>query len=77
MNAQIPQPWEEVYREAVLETDQGKLISKIDAASVILKQRLAELGSSSGSGRSEEKQRLANALLTLDMIRRIELGIPV
>jgi hypothetical protein len=74
MNAETPQPWEEAYRAAVLETDHRKLADKIDAANVILWQCLLELDTSSGQGK--ERQRLSDALLTLDMIRRIEFRIP-
>lgn len=74
MNAEMPQPWEEPYRAAVLETDQRKLADKIDTANIILWQRLLELGCS--ADRSQERQRVTDALLTLDMIRRIELKIP-
>jgi hypothetical protein len=74
MNAEMHQPWEETYRAAVLETDQRKLADKIDAANKILGQRLLELGSS--SDRSQERQRVTDALRTLDMIRRIEFKVP-
>jgi hypothetical protein len=77
MNPELHHPWEAVYRDAVLETDHRKLISKIEAANIILCQRVAELGSSNRYGQREERQRLSNALLTLDTIRRIELRIPV
>ena len=74
MNAEILQPWEETYRAAVLETDQRQLADKIDAAKTILGQRLLELGSS--SDRIQERQRVTDALRTLDMIRRIEFKVP-
>jgi hypothetical protein len=74
MNAEMNQPWEEVYRAAVLEPDNLKLAGKLDAASVVLMQRLLELGSS--SGHAGERRRLIDALLTLDMIRRIEVKVP-
>ena len=74
MNAEMPQPWDEAYLAAVLETDQRKLADKINAANKILWRRLQELGSS--SDRSQETQRVTDALLTLDMIRRIEFKVP-
>jgi hypothetical protein len=77
MSAEMHHPWEAIYRDAVLETDHRKLIRKIDAANMILCQRVAELGSSNRYGQREERQRLSNALLTLDTIRRIELRMPV
>jgi len=68
------QDWEEAYRAAVLETDHHKLAEKIDLAITVLRQCLKE--SSSPPERSSERQRMEDALRTLDMIRRIELQIP-
>jgi hypothetical protein len=73
-NEKIDHPWEEVYRAAVLETDHRKLADKLDAANVVLWERLLEIGSASDY--SKERHRLTDALLTLDMIRRIELKVP-
>ncbi len=56
------------------ETEHRKLADKLDAATVVLWQRLWELGSA--TGQAEERPRLTDAWLTLDMIRRIELKIP-
>jgi hypothetical protein len=55
------------------ETEHRKLADKLDAATVVLGQRLWELGSA--TGQAEEGPRLT-AGLTLGMIRRIELKIP-
>jgi hypothetical protein len=74
MNTGIAQSWEEVYRAAVLEPDSLKLADKLESASVILMQRLLEIGSS--PAHAGERERLADALLTLDMIRRIEIKAP-
>jgi hypothetical protein len=66
--------WEETYRAAVLETDQNKLIDKIDFAIAALGASLAELDSA--PERSAERRRILDALCTLDMIRRVELKVP-
>jgi len=66
--------WEEAYRAAVLETDHNKLIDKIDSATTVLRKSLLE--ASSPPEHIGERQRIEDALRTLDMIRRIELQIP-
>jgi hypothetical protein len=71
----MPQGWEAVYRQAMIETDQHKLIGKIDLAIPVLRARLEDLGSS--PERLPERQRVSDALLTLDTIRRIELKTQV
>jgi hypothetical protein len=67
------QDWEEAYRAAVLETDHNKLIDKIDSATTVLRKSLLE--ASSPPEPIRERQRIEDALRTLDMIRRIELQI--
>jgi hypothetical protein len=73
-NEKIARPWSEAYRAAVLETDHRKLADKLHSANVVLWERLLEI--SSTSDHAKERQQLTDALLTLDMIRRIELKIP-
>jgi len=68
------QEWEEAYRAAVLETDHNKLMDKIDSATTVLRKSLLE--ASSPPEHIGERQRIEDALRTLDMIRRIELQIP-
>jgi hypothetical protein len=68
------QDWEEAYRSAVLETDHNKLIDKIDSATTVLRKSLLEAGSP--PEQISERQRIEDALRTLDTIRRIELQIP-
>ena len=65
------QDWEEAYRAAVLETDHNKLIDKIDSATTVLRKSLRE--ASSPPEQTSERQRIEDALRTLDTIRRIEL----
>jgi hypothetical protein len=67
------QDWEEAYRAAVLETDHNKLIDKMDSATTVLRKSLLE--ASSPPAHLGERQRIKDALRTLDMIRRIELQI--
>lgn len=67
----MPQHWEEVYEMALLETDQGKLTEKIDAALVVLRNSLQEIGNSPEN--SCERQWIEDALRTLEMIRPTEL----
>lgn len=65
--------WESAYREAVLETDPDKIIGKIDRARTMLCACLLELDAS--GEHVSEKQRLMDALSTLDLIRRVELKL--
>jgi hypothetical protein len=73
-SANMSEDWEGAYLAAVLETDHRKLMGKIDSAMVVLRACLLELGSSSNE--NDETQRIADALLTLEVIRRSELQIP-
>jgi hypothetical protein len=66
--------WEEAYRAAVLETDNRQLIDRIDSARTVLRESLLEANSS--LEHISERQRIEDALRTLDMIRRIQLQIP-
>jgi hypothetical protein len=66
--------WQEIYQAAVLETDRDKLAQKIDSALVLLQNQIHELSSSGHD--SMERQRMTDALLTLETIRRIEIQIP-
>jgi hypothetical protein len=65
-----PGIWEDIYRAAVLETDHDKLADKLEAANVVISQCLVEIGAE--TGHAKERQRLTDALLTIDTIRRIE-----
>jgi hypothetical protein len=68
------QDWERAYRAAMLETDQRKLVGKIDSATAVLEACLLELGPSAEE--SGETERIADALRTLELIRRVEVEIP-
>ena len=65
--------WESAYRAAMLETDPDKLIDKIESARTTLCASLLELDSAGERG--SERQRLIDALRTLDMVLRIELKL--
>lgn len=67
----MPQDWERAYRAAVLETDRPKVIGQIDSAMSMLRACLLKLSSSPADG--AEMGRIADALRTLDLLRRIEL----
>jgi hypothetical protein len=55
----------------MVENDHHKLIGKIDLAIPVLRARLQELDSADEL--LTERQRISDALLTLDTVRRIEL----
>jgi len=67
-------PWQPAYQAAVLETDSRKLPGRLAAANALLQQRLQELESCSAP--PQERRRLTDALLTLELIRRIESTYP-
>jgi hypothetical protein len=69
----MEQDWEQAYRAAVLETDTSKLAGKINQAITVLRQCLQN--STSPQKQSSERERMEDALRTLDMICRIELHI--
>lgn len=69
----MPRDWESAYREAILETDPNKLIAKIDRARTVISTSLLELDAAQEHG--TERQRLTDALSTLDLIRRVELKL--
>jgi hypothetical protein len=61
--------WEEVYKAALVETDDGKLPNRIQAAKVAIDNRLYELQMDHG-GTPEERQALSDALAGLMILRR-------
>jgi hypothetical protein len=63
--------WGEAYADAMLETDYRQLAAKIDFAAQVLQSCLLEL--SSAPEDAQERQRIEDALRTLDTVRRIEL----
>jgi hypothetical protein len=73
-NAETPYPWQPVYQAAVLETDSRRLPDRLASANAVLQQRSRELDSCEAT--APERRRLTEALLTLDLIRRIEATYP-
>jgi hypothetical protein len=65
--------WESAYRAAILETDASKLGAKIDSATSKIFASMLELDAAGEGG--PERQRLVDALNTLDLIRRVELNL--
>ena len=66
----MPRGWEDAYRAAMLEMDHEEMISKVDSAENVLRSYLGELDSSPEHFR--ERQRISDALRTLETIRSFE-----
>jgi hypothetical protein len=63
--------WEVAYWAAVLEVDNVKLAEKLDLATTVLRRCLGE--PSFPPELTRERERMEDALATLDVIRRSEL----
>jgi hypothetical protein len=61
--------WEQVYKAAMLETDQGKLPSLVHAAKAAIDTRLHDLQTEHG-GTAEERHAISDALAGLNILRR-------
>ena len=59
--------WKELYEAAILETDDGKLQERVQAAKAAIEARLQELQGDHGT--PEEKQAISDALHGLDVLR--------
>jgi hypothetical protein len=70
--AYMLQDWESAYRAAILETDPSQLSAKIDSATTAICASMLELDAAGEGG--AKRQRLLDALSTLDLIRRVELN---
>ena len=68
--------WEDLYVAAVLETDPNKIVEKISLAQDALRERWHELREVP-LARDREKQRVEDAIRTLNMIRVTELERPM
>jgi hypothetical protein len=64
--------WEVGYWAAVLEIDNVKLAEKLDLATIVLRRLLRE--SNFPPELTRERERMEDALATLDVIRRRELN---
>lgn len=67
--------WEELYAAAVLETDPSKIHNRISLAQDALHERWHEL-SQMPLARHRERQRVADAIRTLNLIRLHEIAPP-
>jgi len=67
--------WEDLYVAAVLETDPGKISEKISLAQDALRERWHELRQVP-LARNREKQRVEDAIRTLNLLRLNELERP-
>jgi hypothetical protein len=61
--------WEEVYKAAIVETDNGKLPNRIHVAKAAIDTRLHDLQMDHG-GTPEERQAISDALAGLNILRR-------
>jgi hypothetical protein len=68
-------PWEELYVAAVLESDPAKAAHRIDAAQDALREQWHALGQVP-LARNRERQRVEDAIRTLNLLRLNELDCP-
>jgi hypothetical protein len=71
-----PEPWEELYAAAVLETDPSKIGDRINTAQDALRDRWQTLHQMP-LARKHERKRVEDAIRTLNLIRKTELEAPV
>jgi hypothetical protein len=71
MESDEPQAWEELYAAAVLETDASKIKDRIDKAQDALRERWHAL-QQMPRVHDRERQRIEDAIRTLNMIRIAE-----
>lgn len=62
-------PWQELYEAAILETDDGKLLTRLPAPKAAIDARLQELQTDHG-GTPEELQAISEALVGLNVLGR-------
>jgi hypothetical protein len=72
MQTNQPMPWEELYAAAVLETDPEKISERINLAQDALRDRWRDL-QKLPLARERERQRVEDAIRTLNLIRQTEL----
>ena len=72
-NLRYPE-WQNTFREALLEIDREKLQSKMMKAEEAIFQRLQQLAGTSGS--EAERQAIEDALASLRVLKRDNLGFP-
>lgn len=69
INMRAEYVWEEVYKAAMVEIDDGKLPHRIQAAKAAIDNRLHDLQMDHG-GTPEERQAISDALAGLIILRR-------
>jgi len=67
-----PKDWEELYAAAVLETDPTKAVNRINTAQHALRERWHAL-SQEPIAHDRERERVEDAMRTLNLIRETEL----
>jgi hypothetical protein len=72
METKAREAWEELYVAAVLETDATKIADRINLAQDALRDRWHSL-SQIPHARDRERQRVEDAIRTLNLIRQTEL----
>jgi hypothetical protein len=65
--------WPELYRQALLESDSGRLLARIDKASDAIRCRARELWYA-GSPETKERHALDSALYFLSLLRMVATG---
>jgi hypothetical protein len=75
MQTNEPKLWEELYAAAVLESDPAKIQERINLAQSALRDRWQTLGRIP-LPHDHERQRIEDAMRTLDLIRNTELRAP-
>ncbi len=69
--------WEQLYQQALLELDDGKLAELIGKAQQAVQKRMVELRSNGKAAvQFEERHKLEDALSSLACLRRITPGQP-
>jgi hypothetical protein len=76
MQRNEPRLWEELYAEAVLETDPARIQERLDLAQNALRDRWKTLDQIP-LAHDRERRRVEDAMRTLDLIRNAELRTPV
>jgi hypothetical protein len=67
--------WEELYHQALLELDEGKMAELIVKAKQAVHKRLSDIRSNSKAVvEYEERHKLEDALISLECLRRISQG---
>ena len=75
MQKNEPQPWEELYAEAVFETDPSKIADRINTAQQELRRRWQTLHQPPLRN-DRERQRIEDAIRTLNLISQTALEPP-